>query len=591
MTYTFKLARRIARLRHLTAIALAFSLAACGDTDAFEPGGSHSPSTTPDTPELATSFAGGIPIGTSAQPNEYFGGRYNGGWRNIWPEFVVSNLSEIKSRGGKVILMMAGPNSFYKDADGHFSMSKWKARIDRYRDVDFSSYIRDGTVIAHVLVDEPNDPTNWNGQPIPPSTVETMAQYSKSIWPDMPTVVRAYPSYMAQWSGTYQYLDAAWAQYVCRLGTASDFIGSNVRLAQSKGLSLVVGLNLVRGNCEKAAMTATEVQNWGSTLLSSTYPCAFISYQFDEKYLSSAGIQSAMDLLRSKAENRESRSCRSGSDPAPLPPSEPDPDPEPAPPPPTTSGDVLPFGLLQAPLSAYTTRWSGTLYNATPTYLVGRLEKAQSVGMRMVVRLADPRQVTNSDGTFSLTKWKAQVDRYRTLSLGGYVSDRTFYVHLLVDRPNCASCWGGHAIPWSTLEEMASYSKTIWPQLSTMAGAEPSELASASFTWRYLDAGWVEYDTRKGSIGTYLKNESTQAQLEGLGIVAGLNLLRGSAGNPMTASQIKEFGTVLARSSSVCGLVGRRYDTTYLSQSGILQALDSVAAVARTRTPGSCSVS
>ena len=73
-----------------------------------------------------------------------------------------------------------GPNQ-YKDADGHFSLSLWQSRVNRFEGIDFSAYIADGTVMGHYLVDEPNDPTNWNGVPIPGETVEAMAQYSKEL--------------------------------------------------------------------------------------------------------------------------------------------------------------------------------------------------------------------------------------------------------------------------------------------------------------------------------------------------------------------------------------------------------------------------
>jgi hypothetical protein len=59
----------------------------------------------------------------------------------------------------------------------------------------------------------------------------------------------------------------------------------------------------------------------------------------------------------------------------------------------------------------------------------------------------------------------------------------------------------------------------------------------------------------------------------------------------MTASQIKEFGTILAGNASVCALVGRSYDTAYLGQTGIGQAIDSVGKVAKRRTSASCVVS
>ena len=86
--------------------------------------------------------------------------------------------------------MMAGPQWLYQDAAGHFSLTKWKARIDRYDNVNFDAYVKDGTLIGHYLIDEPNDPANWNGQTISGTTLDEMARYSKQKWPNLPTIVR-----------------------------------------------------------------------------------------------------------------------------------------------------------------------------------------------------------------------------------------------------------------------------------------------------------------------------------------------------------------------------------------------------------------
>jgi len=604
VTYTFKLSRRIARLRApLFAITL-LGLVGCSDSDAFDPGNTT-------TPALATSFAGGIPIGTFEHPTSEFGSRYNGAKRAIPANQLVQELAAIKSRGGRVVLMFAGEQSYYKNGDGTFSLAKWEDRIDRYRGVNFSSYVNDGTVIGHYLIDEPYDPSNWGGQPIAGSTLDQMAKYSKSIWPTMATIVRAEPSRI-RWSGTYQYLDAAWAQFENPRGIKdiNQFTRENVADAQQMGLALVVGLNISKGappligpGQGGSPMTPSEVKEWGGALLSSSYPCAFISWQYDGQLLSSSGMAAAMDYLRDKAQNRATKTCKvgSGSEPPPEEPPPPPPDtttpddpppPPSEPPPPSTVSGALPFGLELAPTAEYTTRWTGSVYKATPSQLAGQLTQAAASKMKLIVMMAVTSQVKNADGTFSLTKWKAQVDQYRSLSLGSRVSDKTLYLHYLVDQPQCSSCWGGKAIPYATVEEMAKYSKSIWPGLATTARVAPTDLAKATFRWTYLDAGWAQYNTKKGDIGKYLSAQVASAKAEGLGLVAGLNAEDGSGVNtpPMTASQIKEFGSKLASSPSVCALAVWKYDAGYLAQTGIRAAFDAVASLAKSRAAGSCVV-
>ncbi len=317
MTYLFKLARRGARFRAVLAPSLILTFAAC-NTDQLAPSSDDSTPTEtsgiaalPNTPAFAVGFRGGISFGTSAQPTSAFGSVLNGGLRNIWPEELRGELAEIKSRGGKVVLMFAGNEEHYKDADGHFDFGKWKARVDRFKTVNFSDYVQDGTIVGHYLIDEPYDPFNWHGEPIPGSMIEEMAKYSKQLWPSMVTIVRAQPD-QVRWSGTFQYLDAAWAQYTYQKGDIEDYIRENVADAQAMGLGLVVGLNITKGSPTKGEMTGKQVESWGSTLLSSTYPCAFISWQYNERHLAQDDMKTAMARLAQKAADRPSRSCSSG---------------------------------------------------------------------------------------------------------------------------------------------------------------------------------------------------------------------------------------------------------------------------------------
>ena len=90
-----------------------------------------------------------------------------------------------------------------------------------------------------------------------------------------------------------------------------DYIRENVAEAQKRGLALVVGLNVIHGGTPQGTkMTASEVEEWGSALLESSYPCAFIMWQYQSSYLDASGIDKAMESLRRKAENRPSRSCK-----------------------------------------------------------------------------------------------------------------------------------------------------------------------------------------------------------------------------------------------------------------------------------------
>jgi PKD repeat protein len=320
MAHIISLVRRAIRFRALPLVGLACGLVACDSADQLT-STSESPTTEGSAePVFSSSFRGGIPFGTWALPTTLFGDVYNGAMRNLSPEHLLKELAAIQARGGKVILSLAGKETHYRDDDGHFSLSRWKARIDRYRGVNFSSYIDDGTVIGHYIIDEPNDPANWNGQPVTPPTIEEMAAYSKQLWPGMPAIVRADPGYMAKWSGTYRSLDAAWAQYVVRKGEVGAYITRRVADAKSKGLALVVGLNIRKGGMDREEMTASQIESWGSRLLDESYPCAFISWEYDEFLLREPGVTNAMRTLSEKASEHASKSCHGEGRGSPPPP-------------------------------------------------------------------------------------------------------------------------------------------------------------------------------------------------------------------------------------------------------------------------------
>jgi hypothetical protein len=313
MTYDFEFAHWMARFRASLFAVLILVLASCNGTDsltpnsAVDPEGVGDPAAPIEGASLATAYAGGIPMGLFQTPYSSIGYRYNGTLRNIYPGDLVSELRAIKDRGGKVMLNLPGAPRRYTDKYGNFSLSKWKTSLDRYKGVNFSSYIQDGTIIGNYLIDEPNDPNNWrNHKPISPSTLEEMARYSKARWSNLATIVRVRPDYLGY---NHHYLDAAWSQYHSRFGDPYKFVAHDVAIARNKGVGLVIGMNVLKGN-HGYKMTASQIKSWGGALLSSSYPCAFISWTYNSTYLSTSSMKDAMSYLRSKAQSRGFKTCR-----------------------------------------------------------------------------------------------------------------------------------------------------------------------------------------------------------------------------------------------------------------------------------------
>jgi len=235
------------------------------------------------------------------------------------PSNILSTLSQIRSKGGRVLLKLTGENAY--KTNGRFDLAKWKAGMDRYRNINIDSYIADGTIVGHFILDEPHFPSRWGNQEIPQATVEEVAKYSKQRWPNLPTIVAAPANWLASVPVTYVALDAGWATF--RSKTSSDpaaWIGQQVKRAKSKGLGLVAGLNLLDGGNGSSgirgtqpntwAMSAAEVKTYGSALLAQSYVCAFSMWRYDATYYNRTDVKNALADLSAKARAHVKTACK-----------------------------------------------------------------------------------------------------------------------------------------------------------------------------------------------------------------------------------------------------------------------------------------
>jgi len=243
---------------------------------------------------------------------------HTGAVRGMSPSSLLSYLGSVKTKNGRALLNLAGEA---RNPDGTFSLTTWKTLIDRYKGLNFTSYVTDGTLIGHFLIDEPHFQSRWGGKIVPQATVEAMAQYSKQIWPNLITVVNAPPSWLAAATIPYTYLDAGWAMYMSNMGSNTALWASNqVAAAKRKGLGVFAGLNVLDGGNGSSgfhgnypsrwAMSAAEVRTYGNAILGQTYVCGFAMWKYTSAYYDRADIKSAMADLSTKARNHTKTSCR-----------------------------------------------------------------------------------------------------------------------------------------------------------------------------------------------------------------------------------------------------------------------------------------
>jgi hypothetical protein len=259
----------------------------------------------------------GIPFGPAHVPAERFGEFGATLYTAGDPSRFMRDLEAARRAGARLLIGFTGNSQYNRDGNG-FSLTKWKARVDRFRGFDLTPYITDGTIVGHWLMDEPHDPSDWSGKPVSQADIEEIARYSKEVWPSMPTVIRTFPSYLAGYQ--YPHLDAVQVQYLDRFGDIEQVLATHVEGAKALGLALVGGLNVLNGGsgssgipghrAGKWAMSADEIRSWGKRFLSEPSVCAFLMWEYDPTYLSRPDIQAALSELSQIAADRPEKACR-----------------------------------------------------------------------------------------------------------------------------------------------------------------------------------------------------------------------------------------------------------------------------------------
>jgi hypothetical protein len=266
----------------------------------------------------------GMAFGHAQQPATTWGPGTGATVYTAQPESLLARLDAARRLNLRLYISFSGSAPFIRDANG-FSFTLWKQRVDRFRGLDLQSYIDDGTIAGHFLLDEADDKSNWNGKIVPVELIEQMAAYSKAIWPTMPAIIRAFPAYLATYSGKYDHLDGVRVQYHARFGDLDQFIATNVRLSSQLGLLMIGGLNVLRGGGEESGllnpssaddkrpkyyMNASQLSTWGKRFLAEPGLCGFILWEYDSAYLGRADISAATAELEQQARGLPNKACR-----------------------------------------------------------------------------------------------------------------------------------------------------------------------------------------------------------------------------------------------------------------------------------------
>ncbi len=259
------------------------------------------------------------------------------------------------------------------------------------------------------------------------------------------------------------------------------------------------------------------------------------------------------------------------------------------------ASSFLSFGPKQLPYTEFGKHnYTGAYINAgSLNDLTLRVKTAQSNGMKIVVKLAPAHNtmLNSTTGCFDINLWKQSIDSLKAFDFSTYVTDGTVIGGELVNEPH-ASDWcltTPRTLTKSEVEEMAAYSKNIWPTLPVGAGRSDWLLANAP--WAHLDFGHSQYHMRKGDITVWINNTVQQSKDAGVGLLMSLDFYAGQLDNtPMSATQLDYYYKAMLQDTYSCALTGYLYDATYLVQPEIQSVMTTINDAAKTHPAPPCYV-
>lgn len=256
---------------------------------------------------------------------------------DMTPANCVAMLDAFADAGVKTFVRLWRHN-FVVDGAGNWQMSLFQQELDRYDTPTLRAKIaqrcQDGTIIGHVLADDILSANLWgNAAPLNGATLDNMAAYSRQLYPDLFTIVRARVFQCGSFN--YQWLQSVNAQYVEGRGgvsqggmTLAQYMAADVKayadqeeadLAALPGgaganMKMIYGLNVINGGHDSSgipgdgspanqfSMGGDELRIYADELAPRTYRM-FTSWERgddgdNDAYYNRSDIQASMHYIR-----------------------------------------------------------------------------------------------------------------------------------------------------------------------------------------------------------------------------------------------------------------------------------------------------
>jgi len=257
-----------------------------------------------------------MPFGPKQLPAGQFGTPpWTGAYVNSGTVTKLQTMMALAQQYGVHLIVKLAPahHAMLNRTTGCFDIDLWKQAIDKLKPFAFAPYVANGTVIGAELVNEPHASDWCLSEPrrLTKTEVEEMAVYAKAIWPTLP--VGAGRSDWVLANAPWAHLDFAHSQYHMRKGDVVAWREQTISEAKAAGVGHLMSLDYLAGQLDDSAMTAEQLQYYGSALAQDTYSCLLTGYLYDATYNAQPGVMAAFSAISWIANSHPAPPCFAGS--------------------------------------------------------------------------------------------------------------------------------------------------------------------------------------------------------------------------------------------------------------------------------------
>ena len=253
------------------------------------------------------------------------------------------------------------------------------------------------------------------------------------------------------------------------------------------------------------------------------------------------------------------------------------------------------------------------------TNIIARLDMARQSHRRLVLAMTGGSHwnyLTND--VFDLAKWQAKMETYNTpaikAAVAAAVADGTIIGNSVMDEPNVTG--GGDGNTWgpagtmtkARVDGLCAYVKNMFPTM-LVGVVHNHQTFEPTKSYQVCEFLVDQYSWRKGDVNQFIDAGLALGRRDGMGIIFSMNILNGGfqaaldgqwncpldttggrgSFNPncrMTAQQVREWGILLG--SAGCGLMMWKYDDAFMANLENQQAFRDVAAALASLPAKSC---